>query len=568
MNRFATHIITVLTAFLMFLPSRAQRPESLHENMVVSAVQKYNEGKYDEASDILDKILQADTRNDAAWYYSALISLAKDDIAAAEDYLKYALEIDPDNFWYRYRLAGIYAVTSRIELTVDIYETLLEDFPQKSDLYFDLAELYSAQGEFEKALKTLDEIEAVFGVTESIAIYRFNLLRNMNRMQDAFASLEEYNKKYSSPYILSTLADYQISMYNDSTALAYYNEALDLAPDFSPALLGKAEVLRMTRKYGEYFDVLNKYVSSSDSPSQGKCDYLMAVIQRTDPKFVRSFMPQLDTAMTKLLLVHPTDSSALQTVGTYYYATGRQNRAKACFELNAMVYPESFSANASFVEFLMYSQMWEDLSREGRKAFERFPNETAFLEMAGVGDYNLEDYDKVLKACQTILEVAPSDSAKTLRSWSTMGDVYFILGEKNKAYKAYEKALKINPEYIYVLNNYAYYLSLDGKNLKKAHQMSSKTVELESDNSTYLDTFGWILYLQGNLVEAKQMFKRAMLYGGKDSAVILDHYAQVLFALKEYDLAFIYWNMAKQKNNGEIPDLDERISERKAEVGR
>ena len=119
-----------------------------------------------------------------------------------------------------------------------------------------------------------------------------------------------------------------------------------------------------------------------------------------------------------------------------------------------------------------------------------------------------------------------------------------------------------------MLNNYAYYLSLDGKNLKKAHQMSSKTVELESDNSTYLDTFGWILYLQGNVVEAKQMFKRAMLYGGKDSAVILDHYAQVLFALKEYDLAFIYWNMAKQKNNGEIPDLDERISEMKAEVGR
>ena len=149
-----------------------------------------------------------------------------------------------------------------------------------------------------------------------------------------------------------------------------------------------------------------------------------------------------------------------------------------------------------------------------------------------------------------------------------MGDIYFQLGDKGKAYKAYEKALKINPNYVYVLNNYAYYLSLEGKNLKKAHQMSSKAVEQEPDNATYLDTFGWILHLMGKNVEAKQIFKRAMLYGGKDSSVILDHYAEVLFSLKEYDLAFVYWNMAKQKNNRDIPDLDERINKRKAEAGR
>ena len=389
MNRLVTFLTTVLLIFLISDVALAQRPESIQENLIVSAVQKYNEGNYDAADSILDNILQEDSRNDAAWYYSALVSLAQNDIAAAEDYLKSALEIDPDNFWYRYRLAGIYAVTSRTELTIDIYERLLEDFPQKSDLYFDLSELYSAQNEFEKALLTLDEIENVVGVSESIAVYRFNLLRRMNRIPDAYASLEEYNKKYSSPYILATLADYQISMYNDSTALAYYNEALDIAPDYTPALLGKAEVLRMTRRYDEYFDALNLFVGAADAPTQGKCDYLMAVIQRTDPKFVRNFIPQLDTAMVNLLLTHPTDSTALQTAGTYYYSTGRIDKAKTCFEINRHVYPQSFSANASLVEFLMYAEMWEDLSREGRLAFERFPNETAFIEMAGVGDYNL-----------------------------------------------------------------------------------------------------------------------------------------------------------------------------------
>ena len=565
MRRFAT-VLTLL--FLTFSVAYSQRPQSLQENMLLSAVKKYNEGNHDAAAATLKEILEKDQTCDAAWYYLALTSLAAKDIEEAEICLKHAVELDPQNFWYRYRLAGIYAVTSRNELTVDIYENLLKDFPRKSELYFDLVEMYSAQKEFDKALGTLDEIETVFGITESIAVYRFNLLRMTGRHEEAYASLEKYNKEYSSPYILSTLADYQMSMYNDSTALAYYNEALDIAPDFSPALLGKAETLRMTRRYEEYFDVLGRFISSSDSPVDGKTDYLMAVLQRTDPKFLRSFMPQLDTVVTLLVTAHPKDSTALQTAGVYYYSTSRNPQAKECFKANADLWPMSLSASASLVEFLMYAEQWEDLSREGRVAFERFPTETAFLEMAGVGDYNLKDYGKVLETCETIIRLAPADSSKTLRSWSTMGDIYHQMGDSKQAYKAYEKALKINPDYVYVLNNYAYYLSVEGKNLKMAYKMSRKTIEAEPDNATYLDTYAWILHLLGKPAEAKPYFKHAMLYGGKDSPVILDHYAEVLYALKEYDMAFVYWNLAKQKNNGEIPDLDARIAERKEAAGR
>ena len=565
MRKFITALAVL---FLTFSVAYAQRPESIQENMLLSAVKKYNERNYDAARSTLKEVIERDPENDAAWYYLAMIALASNDAETAEVCLKQAVELDPENFWYSYRLAGLYAVTSRNELTVDIYERLLKDFPRKSEIYFDLVELYSAQKEFDKALKTLDEIETVFGINESIAVYRFNLLRMTGRQDEAYASLEEYNRKYSSPYILSTLADYQISMYNDSTALAYYNEALDIAPDYSPALLGKAETLRMTRRYDEYFDVLGRLVNSADGLPAGKSDYLMAVIQRTDPKFVRSFMPQLDTVITDLVSVHPQDSTVLHTAAVYYYSTGRDPQAKEYFRINAETYPKSFSASASFVEFLMYAEQWEDLSREGRAAFARFPKETAFLEMAGVGDYNLKDYEKVLQTCEQIISIAPSDSSKTLRSWSTIGDIYHQLGDDKKAYKAYDKALKINPDYVYVLNNYAYYLSVEGKNLKKAYKMSRKTIEAEPDNATYLDTFAWILHLQGKSLEAKPFFKHAMLYGGKDSPVILDHYAEVLYALKDYDMAFVYWNLARQKNNGEIPDLDERVAKRKEEAGR
>lgn len=564
-------ILTCLLSLAMqtLVYSQEARPDSKHENMLITAVAKYNANDFDSAGAILTKLVSENPSNDAAWYYLALTELNRNNVSNAEEYLRKAMELDGTNFWYRYRLAKLYALTQRQELTIDMYEKLMDDFPKRSDLYFEMVELYVGQGSYEKALETIREIEAVFGMTESIAIYRFNLLRALGRNDEAFESLKNYNKDYSSLYVLTTLADYEMSMYNDSTAVAYYDEALDMSPDYSPALLGKAEALRMTRRYDEYFDVLGKYVEGSDAPVEAKSEYLLAVVQRTDPKFIRSFLPQLDTIFDKSMAMHPTDSMMLETAAIYYYSTDRKNQAEEYFRKNAEQWPESLGARANYVEFLMYAQDWETLSYEGRKAFEKFPYEIGFLEMASMGDYNLGEYDKVLQICDKVIEVAPKDSSATLRAWSTMGDIYHRLGNAKKAYKAYDKALKVNPDYIYVLNNYAYYLSMEGKNLKKAQNMSRKTIEKEPDNATYLDTYGWILYLQGKASEAKTHFKHAMLYGGKESVVILDHYAEVLYALKEYDMAFVYWNLAKQKNKGnEIPDLNQKIDERRKAINR
>lgn len=536
------------------------------ENMVMTAVEKLDAGDVNGAKALLEKAVSADDSSDAAWYYLSRIAAARNQQDKAEACLKKAVALDTGNFWYRHTLARLYSLTGRPELAISMYEDLLKDFPKNSDLYFDLVEFYASQKELDKALDMLHDIETEFGMTESIAMYRFNLLRMLNRHEEAYDSLKEYNSKYSSPYVLTTLADYEMSMYNDSTALKYYDEALEIASDYSPALLGKAEAYRVTMKYDQYFSTLETYLEGSDTPVDAKVDYLMAIMQRTGAKFLKTFRPQLDAAVATLQEVHPTDSMSLRTAAVYFYSTDRKDMAGEYFRQNAQIHPESYNAAADYIEYLMYVDAHAELSEQGRKAFARFPDETAFLEMAALGDYGLGEYEKVLDACRTIIEVAPADSAKCVRSYSTMGDVYYHMGQTKNAFKAYEKALKIAPDYVYVLNNYAYFLSEEGKKLKKACAMSRKTIEAEPDNATYLDTYAWILYLMGKPEEAKPLFKRAMLYGGKDSPVILDHYAEVLYALKEYDMAFIYWKMATQKNNGQIPDLEEKISQKKEAV--
>lgn len=567
------HIYIFILALFLCIQSTAQEtsPESKvtikNENAIIDAVAKYNNEEYKEAKDILLKVIDSNPENDAANYYLGLITFRDKEFDLCEHFFKKAVENDPKNFWYRYRLANFYYATKRVELTIEIYEKLLDDFPKNSELYFELAQLYYTLQNFEAALQTTEEIETVFGKTENTTLFKFGVLQNLKKPQEAYDVLEEYNKEFSSALVLTTLADIQMAAYNDSTAIEYYKEALEIEPEYSPATLGLAETYRLTGKYNDFFKSLNRYISSRYTPAEKKADYLNSLIKGESSNFFKQFKTKLDSVYASLNSVHPNDTSALINTGLYKFYVGEKGEAAKKFGEASDVYPDDKGLKYAYLELLSMNEDWEKLMEQSNIAYKKFPDEPIFIRLESIAAYNLDKIDHVIKCCNDIIKVASKDSSLLVDTYSTLGDIYYTkLGEKNKAYKNYEKALKINSDYNYVLNNYAWYLCLDKKNLKKAYAMSKKTIESEPDNATYLDTFGWILYNQGKALEAKPFFKHAMIYGGKDSATILDHYAEVLYALGEYDLAFVYWNMAVIKNDPELPDLKQKIAERKAAV--
>ncbi len=156
--------------------------------------------------------------------------------------------------------------------------------------------------------------------------------------------------------------------------------------------------------------------------------------------------------------------------------------------------------------------------------------------------------ERVLEECQAMMDLRPDDISNVVSCLSISGDTLHKQGRKRQAYRTYDKALKLDPQYCPVLNNYAWYLCLDKSRMAKAEKMAKECVTLEPDNPTYLDTYGWILYLRGRAKEAQPYFKHAMLYGGKDSAVVLMHYSLVLEKLGEKELAAYYRNLSENKS--------------------
>ena len=108
----------------------------------------------------------------------------------------------------------------------------------------------------------------------------------------------------------------------------------------------------------------------------------------------------------------------------------------------------------------------------------------------------------------------------------------------------YEKALSYNASNIPVLNNYSYFLAMEGQDLDKAERMSAQTVKAEPDNATYLDTYAWIFFKQGNYSLARIYLQNALDKTKEPSAELFEHYGDILFMLGEVDEAVTYWQKA------------------------
>lgn len=534
-------ILLIITLF-MSLSLRAQD----QDGNFISAVSLYSSGNYTRALRVLETLSKADASNDAVWYYKGMSEYGLGEQDKAETSLRKAVELDSTNFWYRRTLARLLFAQGRVEEGTAMYESIVRDFPDRTQMSYELLEIYLRQKDYEKALASLDDVERLRGTSEEAVRTRYDIYNEMGRHQDAIDAVEKFNAEYSSPMLLSIAGDYYLSDYADSLASARYSEALELDGSYAPATLGMSEVYRRRRNYPEYFRTLQQFFSSPDIPGPSKGLYLRNIVRSIDPKIQQIHRAGFDSLAMTAVRTHPTDSTVLSEVGTYLYATGRQDAAGVWFMEAAKLYPDSKSLTATVVQYLGLRENWEVLREYSLAAFDRF-HEMAFLEYANIANYNLKDYDAIIGNCRFIVTNYPKDKDLCLAAWSSMGDAYHEKGQTKDAYRAYEKALKINPNYAPVLNNYAYYLSQEKKKLKKAYNMSKKTIEAEPDNATYLDTFGWILHLQGKDLEAKPFFKHAMLYGGKDSAVILEHYAEVLEALGEHELARTYRIQAKAK---------------------
>ena len=179
----------------------------------------------------------------------------------------------------------------------------------------------------------------------------------------------------------------------------------------------------------------------------------------------------------------------------------------------------------------------------------------------GVAYFQQDKFQEALDTYRAGLEVIPENNLG-LKSdfYGQIGDIYYQMKNLPETYKAYDEGLKYNDKNVVILNNYAYFLSLEKKDLKKAERMSAQTVNLEPNNATYLDTYAWIFFVQGNYTLAKIYIESALANDTTQSAELVDHYGDILYMKGEKDKALEQWKKAKELGK-ESKVLERKIAE-------
>lgn len=539
-----TILYTILLFAVNILPTglSGQITEAEDQYYFIEGLRQYNIGSLDEAQKIFLEQIGKGTKNDAVYYYLANIYLKKGGIKKAEEMMGSALKLDPENYWYSVQLAKIYREQDNLKEAIKIFEELRDKYPRKADLYEDMIDIYIEQKDFDKARKVIEDVEKYVGKSEATGLTRYNLLIYENKKDEAFRYLHEFDKEYSTPRTATLLGDFYSAQHVDSSARYYYDKALSLDPTYVPASFGLAELYRIKGQFDLYFARIYPFLANPDVDSRMKVSYMSEIL--SNQKFVATFIPQVDSMMYNLFNAHPTDSSVAYSYAIYLTQTNKIDKGVKILTDNLKVYPDSKEAHRQYLSLLYYTEDWDALIRNSDSALVIFPGDTAFLELKGVGLLQAQRIPESIDVFKQILKLTKNDNAATVRNLSVLGDLYYQTGKKKEAFNYYRKTLSKDPNHIPTLNNYAYFLSEEGSQLKKAYKMSKKTIEAEPDNATYLDTYAWILHLLKKDIEAKAILKHAMIYGGSENAAMLDHYAEILYSLKEYDLAFIYWGQA------------------------
>lgn len=262
-----------------------------------------------------------------------------------------------------------------------------------------------------------------------------------------------------------------------------------------------------------------------------------------------------------MIKVHP-ESPEANSIYADYLLMGRKLKEAAYYYTKAAMNERgNYRTWEQLIKVDYELSRYDSLESHTAKAIEYFPSQPVVYFYNGLANITLKNYKKASQSLKDGLEFVIDNRNLMLDFYSAMGDAYNYLGEYEKSDKAFEDALKIDADNTFVLNQYAYYLSIRKENLEHAEKLSKKSNELQPGNRKYMDTYGWILFQEKKYSEAEEWLKNAAKLGANDPT-ILEHYGDVLFRLNKTAEAIKQWESAKAAG-GRSESLVKKLKEKK-----
>ena len=536
----------------------------------LEAVRMKEKGQYDAAYELYKHCLDINPASGAALYEISQFYMYLGQEAKGEEALKQAIRSDKSNFWYKQTLASYYEQKRNMPKAISVYENMAEQFPSRLEPLMSLVDLYNRTKSYQNVITVLNRLEELDGKSEQISMEKFRMYLLMGKQDSAFIEIENLSKEY--PYDLryqNILGDVYLNNGKYPEALATYQHILKEEPHYAPAVLSMASYYQKTGQDSLYQLQLDTILMNDNVLSDTKMELMRQNILQSEQTTKDS--TQI-VALFKRILARPQQNADLAMLCAQYMITkNMKEESVPVLEQVLSLDPENKPAYLQLLSYAIQDNDLDKVIQIATSALEYHPDALEFYYYCGIAHYQKEETDKALEVFTRGVRQINEKSDKQIASdfYAILGDIYHQKGRAEESYAAYDSSLVYNPDNIGTLNNYAYFLSIDKKQLDKAEEMSYRTVKAEPENKTYLDTYAWILFEKGRYTEARIYIEQALRNGGDKSRVIVEHCGDIYYMLGEKDKALEYWEKAdamEETEEGETPPTEEEIKRLKQKI--
>ncbi len=477
--------------------------------------------------------------------------------------LRGIVENNPDNYQFWQSLVYFFENEGNKEAALKVYEEIARAFPEKSEIYMTLAAQYATSGNFNASIKAIEEYERKEGKSETSSLSKYQIYTYMRDKEAALAVLDTLLADNPDDVRLRSLLAETYYMFGDTErAIDIYQNVLSASPDDLLSLAAMAEYYKTVNNDSMYVAYTERLLVNEDLQSDNRKQQLRELVQYKDGQGDDTYIMSL---FSKLIDIPHCFSDASEMFFPYIqYNPQPEAVVRPLIEKILALEPENRFGHLMLLIYAVEHENYDEIISRSDIALMYHPEVLGFYYYRGLSCLNLGRIDDAvatfLKGLEKCDETASTEHVSDI--YTLLGDTYHNKGNIESAMCAYDSALVYNGSNLVALNNYAYYLALEGRDLNRALEMSARTLLEEPDEPIYIDTYAWILFLLGRYEEAKEYADKLLLREGEKSAVEFHHCGDIYAQNGDIDKAVECWTIARDKGD-DSKKLKKKIKKRK-----
>ncbi|HLP14024.1 MAG TPA: tetratricopeptide repeat protein [Flavobacteriales bacterium] len=527
----------------------------------IAAVNEKVSGNFEAAAKLFEDYLQKNPKSADAYYNLSGIYDAQNRTTKALECSRKACELDKTNKWYLLQKAYLLQRNFDYKETVVTYQELIKLDGENADFYFALADAQVRNNQVDGAIETLNKAEKKLGTSFEITYEKYRVYTMAGKYDKAIVELEKISQENpGEARIYGMLGELYEQTGNSQKALEMFEKILKSEPDNGNVHLSLFQYYLKQKNDAKALEELKKAFESPNVEVDTKMRVMLDYFERSERR--PELRPEAYDLLNLMEKAHPGDAKTYSIYADFLFRDNKVREARDKYRKAVEIEKDKFVIWNQLI--LLDAQLNDKvaLNEDSKQAKELFPTQAGFYFYYGLSCNQLKKYNEAVEALTEGVNLVLDNDQLMVEFYQGLGEAYNYLGKHSESDENYEKALKINPDNAYALNNYSYYLSLRKEKLDKAAAMSKRSNELVKDNPSFMDTYGWILFQTKQYEEAEKWIMKAILSDDGQNGTLFEHYGDVLFQLNRKSEALEYWNKAKAAGDYS-KQLDQKIKEGK-----